>query len=466
MDALKRSGGGTPLIKQQSTSNDTTVKGKVIEPVITPEIKKPGDEITAPVTEGKVKLTSKGATEAQAPVTGSRVSGDWLTGGGSKARALFDQAVKDLKPTGTPTTAPPPGTTTKPITGADVSLIGLPSSFFDPKASYEENLARLQEQGIPRFANLSETERTHETKFATEVQANPEFYVGAAEVLAKDDRLNAHVFEVDAMKRLFEPYGKGGKPANDTERTVRAESNHALHPTAVAVARLAFLKKLDEMAQLPDGDPKKQVFVTSGGCAAGKGSLSDIVKRQLGNIPFGAVWDAAGEGDAKENKWVLDACQARGIKTVFGFAANDATQKYKDVLERGAISGRIVDVVTFANSYVEGTKQMNAFLQSPEFQEALKSGTTNAVGVFTGRFDVASLKNPELPAYPDLRTLGQDGLIKAGDLPKTPDTAGVIEAALAELQRFVAARKEAGQNTDMVVGASLGLALKFQSEIS
>jgi hypothetical protein len=178
------------------------------------------------------------------------------------------------------------------------------------------------------------------------------------------------------------------------------------------------------------------------------------------------VWDAAGEGDAKENQWVLAACKERGIKTVFGFAANDATQKYKDVLERGAMSGRIVDVVTFANSYVEGTKQMNAFLQSPEYQEAAKAGMVNAVGVFTGRFDVASLKNPELPAYPDLKTLGNDGLIKAGDLPPTPDVATIIETSIAELNRFVAAKKEAGQNTDMVVGAALGLALKFQSEIA
>src|SRR5262249_18706967 len=163
---------------------------------------------------------------------------------------------------------------------------------------------------------------------------------------------------------------------------------------------------------------------------AGKGTLTNIVKQQMGDIPFGAVWDAAGEGDAKENAWILQACQARGIKTVFGFAANDPTKTYEAVLSRGANAGRIVDVATVANSYVEGTKNMAAFLSSKEFQEAQKAGTAAAVGVYTGRFDPASAKDPKIPVYPDMHVLGKDGMITSADLPAVPDKSTIIEASV------------------------------------
>ena len=441
--------GTTPAIEKKS--QPVLAKKQAVAPAASPKSSQ-RDGLSAPV-KGSLVARSESVSQTLAP------------GGESPARTHFDRLVHDLLPAATDTTRAPAGTSTKPIRGAGVSLIGLPNSFFDPKASYADNLARLKQQGVPRFEMLTSTERAYETAFADAVQADPEHFVAGAELLAHDERLAADVFEVDAMKRLSPGYGTGKKPADATEFGVRAESNHALHPTAVAVARLAFLKKLDALMTLPDSDPKKAVFVTSGGVAAGKGELAGIVKRQLSDIPFGVVWDAAGEGDALENSWVLAASRSRGIKTVFGFADNDAKEKYRDVLERGAISGRVPDVMTYAKSYVEGAKNMRAFLESPEYVAAHQAGDATAIGVYAGRFDKASIEDHSLPAFPDSKVLGDNGLIGPADVPDEPDTATVLEASLGQLERYLAEMKQAGESFEVLVGASLGLARKFEAEI-
>lgn len=385
--------------------------------------------------------------------------------GNESAQACFDEAVDALKPSLFPTERPPEGCTVKPTSAPDVSLIGLPNSFFDAKASYEENVDKLRRTGIPRFEKLSPKERAYETQFAESVTADPALYIEGVELLARNERLNTSIYEVDAAKRLFPPYGDGCKPASSDEREIRAESNHALHPTATALERLAFLKKLDALAQLEDGDPQKRVFVTGGGCAVGKGSLTDVVKRLQGKMSFGAVWDAAGEGDAKESAWILDACMSRGIEVVFGFAANDPRKTFRAVLERGLIGGRIVDVVTFAKSYVNGTAEMDAFLRSDAFQSAKRLGKATAVGVHVGDFNVASLRDNTLAPYPDLKLLGNDGFINGGDIPPSLGMAEIIESSLFELKQFVAERKTVDNDLLHVVNGALGLALKFRSEI-
>lgn len=453
MDALRRGTNLPPGIGRQPRPQGVEKTGA--PPAVSAQNT---DGIASSVVDTQ-KLEGSSASQQRNRVSSSRVAGDWLGGSSRAIETLLRAAARQLALTPPPLhTAQGPAVKT---TGPQEALIGLSSHYLDPTLSYPDALAQLQAKGIPRFSKLSSTERAHETAFADDVHANVHLFVEGAELLARRDDLDTSIYEVDAMKRLYGAYGQGSEPANTQERLVRAESNHALHPTSVAVARLAFLKKLDELQALPETDPKRRVFVTNGGCAAGKGTLTDIVKRQLGELPFGAVWDAAGEGDALENSWVLEACLHRGLKVVFGFADNDPTRTYADVLVRGAGSGRIVDVLTFTNSYVEGTKNMRAFMTSPAYQQAEASGMAQAFGVFTGRFDVAALEDKSLPEYPDMRTLGKDGLITAADLPRDLDSEVVVKAAIDRLQGYVTEQRAAGKDVDFVVNAALTASLKF-----
>jgi hypothetical protein len=185
-----------------------------------------------------------------AAIRASPIQGDWLGSSKSLAEQILDGVAK-LYPGHDPRLVPAPigATVTKP---GQSSFIGLEDGYFDAKASYEENLEHLKKVGIPRFPWLSKLEREHETEFARAVQKNPEHYVEGAEILAHETPIPT--YEVDAMKRMHEPYGTGAKPENGNERALRLEINHALHPAAAAIAQLAFLKKLDALAKLPDED--------------------------------------------------------------------------------------------------------------------------------------------------------------------------------------------------------------------
>lgn len=340
--------------------------------------------------------------------------------------------------------------------------IGLPLSAIPASRSFPEGLALLERRGLPRFEKLSAAERAHETAFADSIGKNLGLAVEAFTKASWDPRLGTHVFEVDAAKRLHEGYGTGKAPANPAEAALRLQANHALHPTATAVARLAFLKRLDELAVLPETSPKRAVLVTSGGCAAGKGSLSELVRRLQGDFDFGAVWDAAGEGEALENGWVLEAAQARGLKVTFGFVENDPLVQYDDVLGRAEGTGRVVDPVTFARSYARGSANMKAFLDSPAYSAAVGRGQATTIGLFTGKFDVASLKDRSLPPYPQLRVLGEDGLIAAEHLTAPPPEARIVERALEQLDAFRDRRAAEGKSTEALLAGALGTLTKWQ----
>ena len=270
------------------------------------------------------------------------------------------------------------------------------------------------------------------------------------------------IFEVDAMKRMLPDYGSGSKPANDAERAYRLEMNHALHPTAVAIARMAFTERLDQLQKLPDGHPLKQVFVTSGGCAAGKGDLTGIVKDAMGDkATFGAVWDAAGEGDALENAWVLKAAQARGIKAVFGYAEADPTTRYQSVLERAGGSGRVVDVMTFINSYVDGATEMKRFMDSPEYKQAVADKQASAFGIAPGEFNRASLSDKSQKAYPDVKPLNDSGNFEAKHVGAPADRQKALEASLKILEDYVASERTKGKDPTAVAKGALENAIKF-----
>ncbi len=207
------------------------------------------------------------------------------------------------------------------------------------------------------------------------------------------------------------------------------------------------------------------MFVTNGGCAAGKGSLTEIVKNALGDkARFGAVWDAAGEGDALENAWVLRAAGARDIDVVFGYAQADPRTRYEGVLARAEGTGRVVDVLTFVNSYAEGARAFRAFLDSAEYRAAVADGKAVAFGIDPGEFDMASLKDRSKPAFPDLRNLNPSGSLRPEDMAPPPDKLAALEAALGILEAYVAKAREEGKDPLPVARGALGNALKFAAD--
>lgn len=324
------------------------------------------------------------------------------------------------------------------------ALIGLPVNAIPARSSGDDAISRLQAEGLPRWELLTENERGHETKFLNELE-QPGALEDAVERFTKlsTDENGVFKFEVDAAKRLYSEYGSGEKAATDQETLVRATANHALHPAAVAVTRAAFLKALDQVMALDPSDPRRNIFVTNGGCAAGKGSMMDMVKAQNGDkFPFGVMWDAAGEGDAQENGWILEAAKHRGLKVTFGFVENDPMYTYNAVLNRALGSGRIVDPITFARSYVRGQDNMKSFLDSDAFVGELAGGSVDTIGVNAGKF------NTETKNYPDAQKLGDNGRITSSDLSSGPSEEQVTKAAIEIFHKWLEEKRAKGLPVD------------------
>ncbi len=287
------------------------------------------------------------------------------------------------------------------------------------------------------------------------MQHDPALYIAGAELLAKNQTHKSSIFEVDSMKRMYAPYGVGERPTHKDERKLRLTMNHPLHPTAVAVGQLAFLKKLDALAKLAPEDPRRQIFVTNGGVAAGKGSLNDILKLKEGDVPFGATWDTAGEGDSRENAWILEACEARGLTVLFGYAAADAKQRYEDVLRRQSDTGRVADVMTFTNSFSEGRQNMKAFLESPQYLAAAEKGVASAYVVNVGEWD------GERRIYKDTVLLGAGSDVKASLLPELPPKAEIFTSALQWLEGWAQNQQAHHHPAADVLKGALGVDEKF-----
>lgn len=234
---------------------------------------------------------------------------------------------------------------------ADAARVGVPAFDVPPPP------------GIPRLPNLNEKERELESKFADAVEQDPDAAVNSFYEAAKKSNW---VFETDAAKNLMPewtrpdlPPDEKNAPVHPERAAVRALYNTALHQTANAVAKKAFLKRLDEIEKMDKNDPKRRVLVTSGGCAAGKG-LSLAADPSLA-ANASATWDAAGEQNATENPWVLEECEKRGIPATFLFVHNDPKRTIKDAVSRAARIGRMVDTKVFADSYALGAKNFDAF---------------------------------------------------------------------------------------------------------
>jgi len=217
---------------------------------------------------------------------------------------------------------------------------------------------------LPRLPNLTEEERRVENDFATRYEADPDGMVKAY----NEKRLASKApltFETDAGKDL-DPNWNPPKEANIPKEQVmanRARYNNALHQTANAVVKRAFLQHLDTL----QGD-KKHILVTVGGCGSGKGySLGKndtLVELQKA---VGAVWDSAGDQCATENPWIQEECDKRGIKCTYFYVRADPFKQWADpekgVVSRAKLQGRMVDGKVFTDSYVLGAKNHHAFWQ-------------------------------------------------------------------------------------------------------
>lgn len=245
---------------------------------------------------------------------------------------------------------------------------------------------------IPRLPNLTKGERQAESDFADAYEANPDKMV--------DDYIsmiqaggNPITFETDLAKTLSHDWMDDDL---DKQMKKRQLNNNALHQTANAIAKKAFLKHLDTLAK---GD---NVLVTVGGCGSGKGYTlknTERGKQMKGNAK--AVWDSAGDQNATENPWILQECEKRGLKATFAYVDGNPRVSWADT-QRGVVKrahdqsdGRMVDAAVFADSYVLGAKNMDAFH---------KANKTNPNAEFV--FFRAGEKD-ELPGVPE-ESLRQD----------------------------------------------------------
>jgi hypothetical protein len=203
--------------------------------------------------------------------------------------------------------------------------------------------------------NLTADERSVEEAFASAFERNPGGMVGAYKKLleaqaAPEKKITFGTDDVKALAAAWQD------PDN------RARYNIALHQTANAIAKRAFLERLDELK------PGDRILVTNGGCGAGKGyALKNVAETKSLAQQVGAIWDSAGDQNSTENTWVMAEAQKRGIRPVFAYVHADpfdawASEK-KGVVFRAnnPKDGRMVDADVFADSYAIGAKNFAAF---------------------------------------------------------------------------------------------------------
>lgn len=242
---------------------------------------------------------------------------------------------------------------------------------------------------LPRLNGLKPDEKEMETKMNTAIEKDP---AGAAKAFSAVAEANNWVFETDGAKALMPEWSRPDLPPDEKGKVhperaeFRGKYNAVLHQGANAIAKRAFISRLDQIEKMPEG--KRQVLVTSGGVAAGKGSAlaaqPDLAKS------VAATWDAAGEQNGTENEWLLEECKKRGIKPVFLFVHADPEKSWPGVIERAKGIGRMVDAQLFADSYAVGSKNFH------DFHQKHKDEASFVFGRFKGRGEPAEILD-EMP---------------------------------------------------------------------
>jgi hypothetical protein len=301
---------------------------------------------------------------------------------------------------------------------------------------------------IGRLPNLDEKQRKVESRFAGKYLADPDKMVDKYLKALRKGKVGAapNIFATDDVKMLNPDWNPGkhreGEKLGEDSRKAMAKYNAAVHQTANALSKRAFLKYLDDVVmKLPED--KRSVLVTNGGCAAGKGSMlshsNDPTSPYYGLNPaaseVGAVWDSAGEANATENPWIYQECQKRGLRMISTFVWAEPSDTWdgpeRGVIRRAMRKGRMVDARLFADSYALGAQNMKAFVDRYGDRPGLEF-------IF---LDNRDKKTPKLlPAFPEetlrwdadaIYKMAADQLkARAGELDKSLIKGGMIGATI------------------------------------
>lgn len=220
---------------------------------------------------------------------------------------------------------------------------------------------------VPRLANLTPKEREVEKRFADAFEKDPQKFIDAyrKQVYENKDESARRTFGTDDCKNLSVDYNANAEN--------KALYNIAVHQTANMIAKAAFEQHMAEhVAKLPENE--RNVLVTAGGCAAGKGfalqnAPTEDVKGALGKAA--AVWDTAGEQNSTELGWVQKHTEAAGGRAHYVFVDADPKVSFDRVVSRAQGDpangkpgqGRVVDKLLFAESYAIGSKNFQAFAE-------------------------------------------------------------------------------------------------------
>ncbi len=274
-------------------------------------------------------------------------------------------AMQDANPKNDPKTPPPPGQVYNPNPAdGKAARVGVPGDVVPPPP-----------KEIPRLPNLNPDERAVENKFATMFESDPDGMARKArEAMNNGMGDGPTIFATDEMKNLFDEWkgskvtGPDGKSDLSPEtKAFRSKFNTALHQTANALAKRAFLQHLDEVvSKLPED--KRQVLVTAGGVAAGKGyAIANVGSVNQISQLAAATWDSAGEQNSTELPWLAEECKKRGIKMTAVFVHSNPQETWENpqrgVIERAGKKGRMVDARVFADSYTHGARNFHEFQQ-------------------------------------------------------------------------------------------------------
>ena len=357
-------------------------------------------KIPAPPANKQVEGEPKPAEPAAQPVAGPSEAV-------SKVMAAIQAEAK---------TSPPPGEFYEPDVAkdyngdgvADAARVGVPADAVPPPPAK-----------IPRLPNLTAHERQAESDFATMFERAPDQVAGQflEGVLAEAKRKGgAPVFETDAAKMLSKEWWVDENP--EAQMGKRQTYNTALHGTANAITKRAFVKHLDS---LPAGG---SILVTVGGCGAGKGyALENVPQAKELASKAAVVWDSAGDQNATENAWILSEAENRGLKVTYAFVHADPKVQWADpkmgVVKRAnnPKNGRMVDAKVFADSYAQGARNHHAFHQKHK-------ANPNAQFVFMKNGKTPQLVDgvpPEALAIDrdELYQFAMDAIGKMDDLPPT-----------------------------------------------
>lgn len=259
------------------------------------------------------------------------------------------------------TTPPPPGSLYKPNVESDKDKDGV--------TDYARVGVGARDVPPPpklsRLPNLTNRERKAEQSFMKEFHKNPDKMTEDFRQIVKGSTKpgDPPTFGTDDAKVLSSLWHDNNLPLN--KRSVnRATLNVALHQTANAIAKRAFVKELDGLKK---GD---EIMVTVGGCGAGKGyALKNVPQALSIKQKSKAVWDSAGDQNATENPWIQSEAQKRGIKVNYVYVHADPKNQWANP-ERGVVKragdpndGRMVDAKVFADSYAIGAKNHQAFYE-------------------------------------------------------------------------------------------------------